>query len=99
MNEAPQAARALVAARDCEIRNMRGLHARAAAKFVKLAGAYKSSVQVTKGGTTVSGLSIMGLMMLAAGKGCTVTVSAEGADAIEAVDAIAALIAAKFDEE
>ena len=90
---------ALVAARDCEIRNMRGLHARAAAKFVKLAGTFKSAVQVTKGGTTVAGLSIMGLMMLAAGKGCTVTVSAEGEDAIEAVDKIAALIADKFDEE
>ncbi len=88
-----------VAARDCEIRNLRGLHARAAAKFVKLAANYKSAVHVTKGGTSVSGLSIMGLMMLAAGKGCTVTVSAEGEDAIEAVDAIAAMIAAKFDEE
>ena len=90
---------ATVAARDCEIRNVRGLHARAAAKFVKLAAEYKSAVHVTKGGTTVSGLSIMGLMMLAAGKGCTVTVSAEGEDAIAAVDAIAAMIAAKFDEE
>jgi phosphocarrier protein HPr len=96
MNASPQA---LVAARDCEIRNLRGLHARAAAKFVKLAGTFKSAVQVTKGGTHVSGLSIMGLMMLAAGIGCTVTVSAEGEDAIEAVDQIAALIAAKFDEE
>jgi phosphocarrier protein HPr len=96
MNEPPQA---LVAARDCEIRNLRGLHARAAAKFVKLAGGFSANVQVTKGGTTVSGLSIMGLMMLAAGKGCTVTVSAEGADAIDAVDKIAALIEAKFDEE
>ena len=99
MSAAPHAADALVAARDCEIRNLRGLHARAAAKFVKLAGAHKAAIQVTKGGTTVSGLSIMGLMMLAAGKGCTVTVSAEGEDAIAAVDQIAALIAAKFDEE
>jgi phosphocarrier protein HPr len=90
---------ATVAARDCEIRNMRGLHARAAAKFVKLAGAFKSEIQVAKGGTSVSGLSIMGLMMLAAGKGCTVTVSAEGEDALAAVDQIAALIDAKFDEE
>ncbi len=85
--------------RDCLIGNMRGLHARAAAKFVKLAGEFQSDIQVTKGGNTVSGLSIMGLMMLSAGKGCTVTVSAAGADAAKAVDAIAALIAAKFDED
>lgn len=88
-----------VVTRACEILNKRGLHARAAAKFVKLAGQFRSSTHVTKGGTTVSGLSIMGLMMLAAAPGCTVEVSAEGDDAQEAIDAIAALIAAKFDEE
>jgi phosphocarrier protein HPr len=85
--------------RDCLIGNMRGLHARAAAKFVKLAGEFQSDIQVAKGTNSVSGLSIMGLMMLAAGKGCTVTVSATGDDAAKAVDAIAALIAAKFDED
>ncbi len=94
----PAVSRATVS-RDCLIGNMRGLHARAAAKFVKLAGEFESDIQVTKGGNTVSGLSIMGLMMLSAGKGCTVTVSATGADAPKAVDAIAALIAAKFDED
>jgi phosphocarrier protein HPr len=89
----------LVVTRDCEILNKRGLHARAAAKFVKLAGQFASATHVTKGGTTVSGLSIMGLMMLAAAPGCTVEVRAEGTDAREAVDAIASLIAARFDEE
>jgi phosphocarrier protein len=95
MNEAA-APGGLVVTRDCEILNKRGLHARAAAKFVKLAGQFVAATHVTKGGTTVSGLSIMGLMMLAAAPGCTVGVRAEGPDA---VDAIAALIAAKFDEE
>jgi phosphocarrier protein len=98
MNEAA-APGGLVVTRDCEILNKRGLHARAAAKFVKLAGQFVAATHVTKGGTTVSGLSIMGLMMLAAAPGCTVGVRAEGPDAQEAVDAIAALIAAKFDEE
>jgi phosphocarrier protein len=87
------------AAATCEIRNKRGLHARAAAKFVKLAGQFGADIRVTKGATTVSGLSIMGLMMLAAAPGCSVAVAAEGTDAQAAVDAIAALIAAKFDEE
>lgn len=94
----PDVSRATVS-RDCLIGNMRGLHARAAAKFVKLAGAFEADIQVTKGANTVSGLSIMGLMMLSAGKGCTVNVRATGADAAKAVDAIAALIAAKFDED
>jgi phosphocarrier protein len=88
-----------VVVRICEILNKRGLHARAAAKFVKLAAQFQSDTRVTKGGTTVSGLSIMGLMMLAAAPGCSVEVRAEGADAQAAVDAIAALIAARFDEE
>jgi phosphocarrier protein HPr len=83
----------------CEIRNKRGLHARAAAKFVKLAGQFGAEIRVTKGATTVSGLSIMGLMMLAAAPGCSVDIAAEGDDAQAAVDAIAALIAAKFDED
>jgi phosphocarrier protein len=87
------------AARTCEILNKRGLHARAAAKFVKLAGQYSSEITVAKGGTTVSGLSIMGLMMLAAAPGCSVEIRAVGDDAKAAVEAIAALIAARFDEE
>ena len=87
------------AARTCEILNKRGLHARAAAKFVKLAGQFRSEVTVAKGGTTVSGLSIMGLMMLAAAPGCSVEIRAVGDDADAAVAAVAELIAGRFDEE
>jgi phosphocarrier protein HPr len=81
------------------ILNKRGLHARAAAKFVKLAALYQAEVTVTKDGTSVSGRSIMGLMMLAASPGTDLQLSSVGADATAALDAIAALVAAKFDEE
>lgn len=81
------------------IANQRGLHARAAAKFVKLAGSFSSEVEVNRGDTTVSGMSIMGLMMLAAGIGSTIHVSARGTDAAEAVAALADLVNRKFDEE
>ena len=81
------------------ILNKRGLHARAAAKFVKLAGQFQAEVTVTKDGTSVSGRSIMGLMMLAASPGTDLQLSAVGADAEAALTAIAALVAAKFDED
>lgn len=81
------------------ILNKRGLHARAAAKFVKLASQYQAEVTVTKDGTSVSGRSIMGLMMLAASPGTDLQLSAVGVDAAAALDAIAALVAAKFDED
>ena len=81
------------------ITNKRGLHARASAKFVTMASGFDADVTVGHDGSSVTGTSIMGLMMLAAAPGCTVEVRAEGADAKEAVDAIAALIAARFDEE
>ena len=87
------------ASREVKIRNMRGLHARAAAKFVKLAGGFDARVQVSKNGQTVSGESIMGLMMLAAGIGCTIGLSAEGNDAAAALDALCALVEAKFHED
>ena len=87
------------AARDLTIVNQRGLHARAAAKFVKLAEEFEAEISVTKGDTTVSGRSIMGLMMLAAAPGCTIRVAAEGADAEAALDAIAKLVDDKFDED
>ncbi|GHC74556.1 HPr family phosphocarrier protein [Limoniibacter endophyticus] len=82
-----------------EIVNQRGLHARASAKFVALVGAYTSTVSVGKDGTSVNGLSIMGLMMLAASPGCSIEVTAEGEDAEEFLDAAQALIADKFGEE
>jgi len=81
------------------IRNRRGLHARAAAKFVKLAETFAAEVTVRKNGSSVSGGSIMGLMMLAAGPGTQVTIEAVGAQAAEAVAALAALVDGAFDEE
>lgn len=81
------------------ITNKRGLHARAAAKFVTEAGAYTADISVTKDGQTVSGRSIMGLMMLAAAPGCSIEVSADGPDADAALDALAALVDAKFHED
>ncbi len=78
--------------------NRRGLHARAAAKLVTLAEQFSANVEVTKDGQCVSARSIMGLMMLGAGVGSSVTLSAEGFDAKEALDAITALIEAGFHE-
>lgn len=87
------------ATRTVDIVNERGLHARASAKFVKLAAGFDAEVTVAKDGSRVDARSIMGLMMLAAGIGCCVEISAEGPQAQEAVDALAALVAARFDEE
>lgn len=81
-----------------KIRNERGLHARASAKFVTLANEYDASVTVTKDGTSVCGTSIMGLMMLAASIGEEITVSGEGPHKIELLDAIEALVSDKFGE-
>jgi phosphocarrier protein len=79
--------------------NQRGLHARAAAKFVKLAETFSACVTVRKNGNAVSGRSIMGLMMLGAGQGCPVILEAEGWDAREALDALAGLVEAGFHED
>jgi phosphocarrier protein len=81
------------------ILNKRGLHARAAAKFVKLVAQFAAELTVTKDGVSVSGRSIMGLMMLAAGPGSDVLLHASGEDAVAALDAVTALIAARFDED
>ena len=86
-------------AREVTIVNRRGLHARAAARFVKLAGDFDAEILVSKDGAEVSGLSIMGLMMLAAAPGTQIELCATGNQAVEAVDAIAALVAAGFDED
>jgi phosphocarrier protein len=82
-----------------KICNQKGLHARAAARFVKMASQFDAEVTVRKKGTPVSGRSIMGLMMLAAASGSTVEVAATGPDAAAAVEALARLIEAKFDEQ
>jgi len=81
------------------ITNQRGLHARAAAKFVKLAATFDAEIEVRRGETVVSGESIMGLMMLAAGPGTTVELCAYGAEAEAAIGALADLILRKFDED
>jgi len=79
--------------------NRLGLHARAAAKLVTLAAKYQSTVQVRKDGREVSGKSIMGVMMLAAAQGSYITLVAQGPDAAEAIEALAALVANRFEEE
>ncbi len=79
--------------------NQKGLHARAAAKFVKLAESFDAQVMVEKNETRVPGCSIMGLMMLAAGPGCDIEIEANGPEAEAAVEALAQLVAGKFDED
>ena len=81
------------------IGNQRGLHARAAAMFVKTASVFDAEIAVQKDGTQVSGLSIMGLMMLAAGQGCEIELIASGPEAAQLVEAIAGLVSAKFEED
>ena len=85
--------------RTVTICNRRGLHARAAAKFVKLAETFDAEVMVAKNGTSVSGVSIMGLMMLAAGQGAVIKLEAEGPEGPEAIDALVALVESGFGEE
>lgn len=85
--------------RTVEICNERGLHARASAKFVKAASAFESEVKVTKDGTSVDALSIMGLLMLGAGPGSTIDIEAEGPDADSAVETLSALVECRFEEE
>ena len=82
-----------------KIVNKRGLHARASAKFVELACKYQSEITVTREGNSVSGRSIMGLMMLAAPQGSELEIAASGDDAEAALAAIISLIAAGFHED
>jgi phosphocarrier protein HPr len=79
--------------------NNKGLHARASAKFVQTVERYDAEVSVTRCGETVGGLSIMGLMMLAAARGTTITVACKGPQAETCMDALTALLADKFGEE
>ena len=79
--------------------NRRGLHARAAAKLVECARKFEAAITVTRDGNSVSALSIMGLMTLGAATGVTLSVRAKGRDASAALDAVAALFAAKFNED
>jgi phosphocarrier protein HPr len=81
------------------IRNRKGLHARASAKFVKCAEAFDATISVTRDSHTVGGTSIMGLMMLAAGPGAQIHIVAEGPEGPEAVEALVALVEEGFGEE
>jgi len=85
--------------KEIKIINELGLHARPAAMFVKLANEFVSDITVVKGSEIVNGKSIMGIMMLAAGKGSKIKVTAEGADAEKAVAEIEKLVWSKFGEE
>jgi phosphocarrier protein len=79
--------------------NRKGLHARASARIVKCADTFKANITVTRDGQTVGGTSIMGLMMLAAGPGSTLHITAEGPDGPEALEALVELVEAGFGEE
>ena len=83
---------------DVQIINKLGLHARASAKLTQLASAYRSEVWLTRNERRVNAKSIMGVMMLAAGMGASITIEAEGDDAAQALAALQKLIADKFDE-
>lgn len=85
--------------REVTIANQRGLHARASAKFVKRVAEFEVELTVSRDGMKVVGTSIMGLMMLGAAKGSTISISASGPQAHEALTAIVDLIEAKFDED
>ena len=85
--------------REIEIVNKKGLHARASAKFVQCAEQFDAVITVSRGSESVGGTSIMGLMMLAAGPGISITIAATGKEAEAAVDALCALIASRFGEE
>jgi phosphocarrier protein len=86
-------------ARDLPIINRKGLHARASAKFVQTVERYDAEVTVTRHGETVGGRSIMGLLTLGAAQGTTIRVTAEGPQAVEALEGIAALLANRFGED
>jgi phosphocarrier protein len=85
--------------RELKIVNRKGLHARATAKFVQCVDRFDAEISVTRCGETVGGDSIMGILTLGAGLGSTITVAARGAQAKEALDALAALVADRFGEE
>jgi phosphocarrier protein HPr len=85
--------------RELQICNKKGLHARASAKFVQTVEQFNADVKVTRGTETVGGTSIMGLMMLAAGPGTTITITATGREAAEVVAALEALVRGRFTED
>jgi phosphocarrier protein len=99
VNEAGPSVPAGAVSREIPIINKRGLHARASAKFVQMVERFNAEITVTRNGETVGGTSIMGLMMLSAGPGTSIVVSATGPQAEAAVAALTELIGSKFGEE
>ncbi len=99
MSDTPTEGAAPVLCRSLVVVNRRGLHARAAARFVTLAERFGAEVEVEKDGQSVSARSIMGLMMLGAGPGATIELRAEGWDAKEALDALSELVESGFNEQ
>jgi phosphocarrier protein len=85
--------------RELPIVNKRGLHARASAKFVQCVERFDANVAVSRGGETVDGTSIMGIMTLAAARGTVITVAAEGRDSAAVMEALEALVASRFGED
>jgi phosphocarrier protein len=88
-----------VTSRAVPITNPLGLHARAAARFVRLAGTFQAQIRVDRAGRTIDGKSIMGLLLLAAARGTSITISADGTDEADAVAALIGLVERGFDEE
>lgn len=88
----------MIAERSVQVENRNGVHARPAAEIVKLAAKYRSEITLARDDLEVNGKSIMGVMMLAAERGATLTLKADGEDAQQAVDAIAQLISSRFGE-
>ncbi|MGE0811971.1 MAG: HPr family phosphocarrier protein [Vicinamibacterales bacterium] len=84
---------------DVTIVNVLGLHARAAARFVQLAGRYRAKVRVSRDGRQVDGKSIMGILLLAASRGAVITISVDGVDEVEALQSLAALVRSGFGED
>jgi phosphocarrier protein len=89
---------AAVTSRDATVVNPLGLHARAAARFVRLAGRFASQIRVTRGARTMDGKSILGLLLLAAARGSVLTIAAEGRDEVEAVAALYDLVGRGFED-
>jgi phosphocarrier protein len=85
--------------RDVTVMNQLGMHARAAARFVHLAARFQSQIRVGRDGRVMDGKSIMGILLLAAARGATITITAEGSDERDAVEALATLVLTGFGED
>lgn len=99
MPNADERAAEAAISRDLPIINKKGLHARATAKFVQCCEKFDAEITVSKDGETVGGSSIMGILTLGAGQGSTITVAANGPQALEAIEALEALVANRFGED